>query len=109
MLGIVRGTDAGSWVAPNRRVDAFLGVAPERLEMCHVSEALRVDLVDVLRPGRARRKPAVLGHDFQAVDWSVVPRSAGQFGDDGLTSQARLLDGLRRQDLQARFLLGCCG
>src|SRR4029453_17865335 len=71
-----------------------------------VFEAFCVDLVDVLCARWAGREPAVVGHDFQAVDRSVVARSSGQLGDDGLTSQARLLDGLRRQDLQARFLLG---
>ena len=40
-------------------------------------EALRVDLVDVLRAGGPGREPAVRGHDFQSADRRVVARARG--------------------------------
>src|SRR6266542_4696147 len=76
------------------------------LHVLLVLEALRVDLVDVLRAGRASREPATGGHDLQAADRGVVARSTRQRGGDRLAGQLRLLNGRGRQLLQPRLLLG---
>src|SRR2546425_5134827 len=102
--------DRDGWI---RRVQSvvhnFLGLAHNRVQVRLILEALRIDLVDVLRARGARRKPAAGGRDFQTTDWGVVAWGVGQLGDYRLTSQARLLDGLRRQLSQPRLLLRRCG
>ena len=55
--------------------------------------------------GRAANQP-LAAHDFQAADRCVVARGAGQLGRDRLAGQRRLLDGLGRQFLKPRLLLG---
>src|SRR6266849_1407949 len=69
-------------------------------------EALRVDLVNVLRTGGSGRKPAATCHYFQAADRTVVARCFGQLGGDGLAREIRLLYGFRREFLQFGLLLG---
>src|SRR5260370_39294807 len=76
-----------------RVVDDLLGFAHHRVEVSLVLEALRVDLVDVLRAGGPGCKPAAGSHDFQALDGGAVPRRAGQLRGDPLAGQVRLLDG----------------
>ena len=49
-----------------------LGLVEDPLEALLAVEALRVDLVDVLGPGRPRGEPAVLGDDLQAADRRAV-------------------------------------
>src|SRR4029077_2475964 len=73
-----------------------LSLAQNRVQMPLILETLRVDLVNVLRAGRSRGKPAATGDNLQATDRSVVAGSTCQLGDDGLAGQARLLDGVRR-------------
>jgi hypothetical protein len=82
----------------------LLGLADDGLEVLLVPEALCVDLVDVLRPGRPCRKPAAPGHDLEAPDGGIVARRLGQLGDDGLAGQVRLVDGGRREFLQPGLL-----
>src|SRR5262244_2977100 len=69
-------------------------------------EALRIDLIDVLRTRRPGREPPATRHDLQAVDRRVVARRAGQLGGDRLAGEGVFLDRGRRQLLESRLLLG---
>ena len=51
----------------------LLGLADDGLEVLLVPEALCVDLVVVLRPGRPCREPAAPGHDLEAPDRASLP------------------------------------
>ena len=58
--------------ATKGRVHDLLGLANDPLEVRLVPEALRVDLVDVLRARGTRREPAARRHDLQAADGGTV-------------------------------------
>ena len=45
--------------------------------MFSISEALGVDPVDILRTGRPRGKPTVLGNQFDSTETKAIPRSNG--------------------------------
>src|SRR2546421_11701974 len=93
------------WPSSCSRWGAFMmspsqGSAHHRLRFAHdgvevslVLEALRVDLVDVLRAGRPRREPAAPGDDLQSADRRAVARGTGQLGPDRFAGQLRVLDG----------------
>src|SRR6266446_1540496 len=83
-----------------------LRFAHDGVEVSLVLEALRVDLVDVLRAGRPRREPAAPGDDLQPADRLAVARGAGQLGPDRFAGQLRLHDGLEGEVRQPRLLLG---
>src|SRR5258708_37152888 len=83
-----------------------LRFAHDGVEVSLVLEALRVDLVDVLRAGRARREPAATGDDLQSADRRAVARGTGQLAPDRLAGHLRLLDGLEWDMRQPRLLLG---
>src|SRR5262245_52826355 len=100
MPGIAPGADARSWPAANRRVDELVCFAHERLQMCRALEALRVDLVDVLRPRRPRRKPSARGHNLEAANSCVIAWSPGQFRDDALAGERLFLHIIGRELLQ---------
>jgi hypothetical protein len=83
----------------------LLGLADDGLEVLLVPEALCVDLVVVLRPGRPCREPAAPGHDLEGI----VARRLGQPRDDGLAGEVRLVDGGRREFLQPGLSAGVAG
>ena len=60
---------------PECRADQGLRLLDESREVVVAAEALRVDLVDVLRPRRPRREPALLGRDLQPADRRTVARA----------------------------------
>jgi hypothetical protein len=73
----------------------ILGLGNNGVQVRLVWKTFRVGLVHVFRLGRPDGEPAAGGHDFQAADAGLVPRSAGQPGGDRLASQGRRLDGRR--------------
>ena len=48
--------------------------------MVRILEALRVDFIDILSSGRARREPSALGYDFYSTDGSTIARCVGKNG-----------------------------
>src|SRR5207244_2687163 len=62
--------------------DDGFGLVEDLLQMRLVAEALGVDLVHVLGPGRPGREPAVLCYDLQPADLRAVARRPHQLGDD---------------------------
>src|ERR1044072_5643873 len=68
-------------------------------QMICSAEALRINLVNVLRAGRTRCKPSVLRHHLQPADGSAVP---GRVSEDGLNFFAGQVCGsdLRRRELR---------
>ena len=77
--------------------------------MVRSTEALRIDLVDVLGPGGTRREPSALGHHLHPTDGSAVAGRGGEDGLDPLASQITGPDVLGRECLQQRLLFGSGG
>jgi hypothetical protein len=46
-------------------------------------EALRAELVDILRPRRTHGKPSVVADHLYSTDWRVITRCIGKHGLDG--------------------------
>src|SRR5262249_56978540 len=90
-LGTPAGTEGRSCAIAHRGVDERLCLAHERVQVCGALEALRVDLVDVLRPRRPGREPSAARRNLQAVDRRVVGWRSGQFGDDRLAADSLFL------------------
>src|SRR4051794_25967590 len=65
----------------------LLRLLDDPLEVLLAAEGLRVDLVDVLGPGGARREPAALGDDLQPADLGVVAGRAGEHVADRLARE----------------------
>src|SRR5262249_4554369 len=82
-----------------------LSLVQDRVQVRLVLETLRIDLVNVLRSGRTRGKPAACRDNFQAADGSVISGSSRQLGSDRLSREARLLDVLAGQPFQSCLLL----
>src|SRR5690554_5266287 len=74
------------------------------LEVLPSQEALRVDLVDVLRPRGARREPTVRRHDLQPSDGGAVAGGGRQLGQDGLSGELRGRDALGGQACELGLL-----
>src|SRR5262245_5950734 len=100
------GRAGGSSLGSQGAGDPLLRFAHEGLEVALTSEALRVDLVDVLGAGRPGREPSAGGDHLEAADGCVVAGGAGELGGDRLAGQGRGLDVLRRELREARLLLG---
>ena len=93
------------------RPRSALGHDPPRLvhdgvEVALVPEALRVELVDVLRARGPDGEPAARRDDLQAADRLVDARRPGQLCRDRLAGQLRRPDRLGRERPQPRLLLG---
>ena len=73
--------------------------------MFFATEALGVNLVLILRAGRARGKPRVLRRHLEAADHRAVARRLSELGDDLLARQLRRRHLLRRELLQDGLLL----
>src|SRR5437667_12879146 len=78
--------------AADRGANELLCLGHERVQVRRALEALRVNLVDVLRAGRPSREPPARGHDLQAVYRRVVARGPGQLGGDPLAGERLVLD-----------------
>src|SRR5690606_6123211 len=87
---LTRGTQRGERLHTSS-VELVLHQRPRLIlefrEAFWASEALGVDLVDVLRARRAGGEPAVLGDDLDAADRLAVRRGLGEHADDLLASQ----------------------
>src|SRR4030095_9180120 len=88
-------------------VHDLLGLAHNRVQVSHIFEALRVNLVDVLRARRPGREPPVVGHDLEAADRRAVTWGTSQFISDRRAGETRCRYHLGRQFFQCRFLLRC--
>src|ERR1700719_3812904 len=88
-----------------RAINDLARFAQNGVQMSLAMEALRVNLVDVFRTRWPGCKPAAGRHHFYPTDWRVIPGSACKFVDDRLTGEVRFRDGVRREPLQAGFLL----
>ena len=62
-----------------RGVDDDLSFRQDAVQMIRVAETLGVDLVNALRAGRPRRKPAALRDDFHSAEGRTV---AGRLGEN---------------------------
>ena len=85
--------------------DNRLGFFQNAAQMVRALEALRINLVDILSPGRTRREPAAFGDYLQPANGRAVARSTGEGGLDFLPGQIRGPNLLRRESLQNHFLL----
>src|SRR5215475_6464088 len=74
------------------------------LEVSLALEALRVELVDVLRAGRSGGEPARVGDDLQSSDLLVVAGRARELCHDGLAAQVSCRHVLRRELAQEMLL-----
>src|SRR5215210_8683758 len=95
---------ASTWV-----ISAAQRLAEDALQPLLAVEALRVDLVDVLRTRRPRREPAMLGDDLEPADRRTVPRRLRQNGLDRLPRELVALHLLGRQPLEHVLLLRAGG
>src|SRR5919112_168243 len=83
--------------------DLCLGLdAPQVL---YAPEALRVELVDVLRPRRPCCEPAALRRDLEASDRCAGGWSGRHPGEDGLSGELRGADLLGRQAREDALLV----
>src|SRR5512141_344768 len=73
--------------------------------MVRSPEALRVNLVDILSAGGARRKPSALRHHLQPADGRTVAWRASEDGLNLLPGQLSGPDLLRRESPQNLLLL----
>ena len=64
-----------------------LGLLDESAEVVLAEEALRVDLVDVLRARRAGGEPAVVGRDLEPADRRAVAGRGREDGRDRLAGE----------------------
>src|SRR5690606_12419854 len=104
--GVARGCDTArrprASSSGERLRDDRLRLRDDGVQVVLAAEALRVDLVDVLGAGRARREPAVLGDDLETADRAARGRLR-QAREDGLAGEAARRDGVRRELLQPRL------
>ena len=70
------------------------------------AEAFRVDLVDILGPGRPRGEPARFGRDLQAADRRAVAGRRGEDRADRLAGERGGTHRVRGQPAQHRLLGG---
>ena len=68
--------------------DDGLGFFLDLSQVVLAEEALGVNLVDLFRARRTRRKPAIFGDHFDPSDRTAVSRSGGQNLLDRLTSNS---------------------
>ena len=95
-----------------RREQVRYGVLRRLLDLPQViftTETLGIDFVDVLRAGRPRGKPAVLGNHLDSTERSAVARSGRKLRAYWLASQFLHADLIGRYCLQPRLLFRCRG
>src|SRR5688500_4109139 len=100
----------GGCVIPccNKRVSDYrLGLLQNTAQMACSTEALGINLVDVLGAGWAGREPSTFSHHLYATDRHIVTRRACQNGLNLLASKIRSVNLLRRQFCQNFLLRGC--
>src|SRR5450432_3126862 len=92
--------------ASQRCAHDFPGLIEDGIEMRGALEALGVDLVDVLRAGWPRGKPAIFCDDLEAANDGVVGRRARKLVQDRLSGKFLRAHRFGRQLLQQRLLRG---
>src|SRR5262245_54469739 len=85
--------------------DQGLCVLDDAVQLVLALKALRIDLVDILRTGRAGSEPAVCGHHLEPTNGGAVARRRGEHPRDFVACQLRSVDLPRRQLLQSALLL----
>src|SRR5215510_15682110 len=75
--------------------------------MALILEALRVNLINVLRVRGSGREPAIVGHNLEATDRCAVTWRTSQFTSDRLASEPGSRHRLRREFFQPGLLLRC--
>ena len=77
-----------------------LGLLLDLPQVTFTAEALGIDLVNILRAGRPRGKPSVLGNHLNSTERKTVPRSGGKLRADWLAGKFRHADPIGRERLQ---------
>src|ERR1051325_3086600 len=85
--------------------DDCLRLFQNALKMVRTSEALRINLVDVLGPGRTRREPSVCCYNFQSSEGSAIPRCVGENSLDLFPGELFQPDLIRREPFKHLLLL----
>jgi hypothetical protein len=86
-----------------------LGLLLDLPQVTFTAETLGIDLVNILRAGRPRGKPSVLGNHLDSTERKTVPRSCGKLRAYWLAGKFRHADLIGRECLQQLFLFGCRG
>src|SRR5580704_4754923 len=85
--------------------DRRLGLLLDLAQVVFAAKALRIDLVDVLGPRRARREPAVLSHDLDAAERLTVAGRGRERRSYLLAAQFRHRQFLAGQRFEQALLL----
>jgi len=72
-----------------RGVDERSRLREDALQVLFAVEALRVQLVDILRAGGSRREPAVRGDHLEAADGGAVARRVHEHLLNGIAGELR--------------------
>src|ERR1700730_1310005 len=86
-----------------------LGLLLDLPQVTFTSETLGIDLVNILRAGRPRGKPSVLGNHLNSTERKTVPRSGGKLRAYWLPRKLPHSDLIGRECLQQHFLFGSRG
>ena len=79
--------------------DGTLGLMLDLPQVSFTSETLGIEFVDILRTGRPRGKPTVLGNYLDAAERNVITRSEGKLCADRLASKFSYADLVGRERL----------
>ena len=83
------------WRRGQRGVDDDLGIGQDATHMIGVAEALRINLVNMLRAGGPCREPAARRDDLHAAERRAVAGCSGEDRLNRLTGQIAGADRLR--------------
>src|ERR1700732_5193524 len=86
-----------------------LGLLLDLPQVTFTAETLGIDLVNILRAGRPRGKPSVLGNHLDSTERQTVPRRCGKRRSMCRACKFRHADLFGRDCLQQLFLFGCRG
>jgi hypothetical protein len=78
-----------------------LGLLLDLPQVTFTAETLGIDLVNILRAGRPRGKPSVLGNHLDSTERKTVPRSGGKLRAYWLAGKFRHVDLIGRERLPA--------
>src|SRR5215813_1483445 len=92
-------------------VNNILCLSHDRIEVCLIPEALRINLLEVLGSGGPGGKPAAVRHNLETADGCVVSRGRGERLPDGLAGdRTPTLDRLMAWGIRSgRLLHGLTG
>src|SRR6202047_1755156 len=86
-----------------------LGLLLDLPQVTFTAETLGIDLVNILRAGRPRGKPSVLGNHLDSPERKTFPWSGGKLRAYWLAGKFHHADLIGRERLQQIFLFGCRG